>query len=342
MNNIYIGIYMFFSTLRKTKKLFFMILISLICTIFGMLFFSGYYLYNLYHFSDNYEVSIDLNPEIENEKVISVLDQLKRLSVPEVKVYNSDINNLIGSYNVLWDEKIYCGKNLEYDETEAKILMSIEKIDFVKDGESPIGMVTEVDGDKAEISGVINILDDVDFILPMKFFINKYGSTNIKLCFPIHPGSAKVKKLKEILDNNEGVVREYNTSSVNPFTSSEFMNVFVLIILIFTASLANLFFIIYYWVMKAKKTYKILAVCGSDRRSIKTIIATQSVMLCFIAEIVANAIFAVFNQLIKEYDVIYADAYGSYIVISLILMGILLGFSCILANNAVKTDEIYR
>ena len=123
------------------NSLFFIVLASMSLSVFGMLFYSGYFLYSYYRFEGGSKITITPAPDSSGEEICQLLSQLKSTGYTTKQVQllpdNLEDGMITGEYNQQWDKKVLVGKNYSFDENQPYVIMPEYMVNFVENGESP-------------------------------------------------------------------------------------------------------------------------------------------------------------------------------------------------------------
>lgn len=342
----YLAVLNLMNLLRYRNRLIVVIVISISASVFGILFYSGYFLYSYYEAADGSVVVMEIKKQTEKTAIWNLIEKMWNVETETKKIYilpNEDETELIGAYNRNWETGSFLltGRNFLYNENTASVMMAEYLVNSVEDGEIPIGKKIEFQGSLFEVVGIVSFTEYDTLFVPIKYFVSQYNTKTIKYSYSKPLSNANKEKIKEIVENSNIVTSYSIKNNNNPFMSKDFLSVFFQIILIFMVVVVNAFSMTYYSVMIFKRTYRIYAVCGASKRDIRTIVLMQNILLIFISIVIGNFLYIICKNMIKIYDLVYQGSYMVYIMVSAIVFLALLSFAYLLAQKVVKTDVIY-
>lgn len=343
----YIAAINLFNMLKYRSRLILVVVISISVSIFGILFYSGYFLYTYYEAAGGSSIIVEVAPETEKNEVWKLVEQMWMVGAETEKIYvvpdESDGIQCVGAYNKNWEAGrfLLIGKNFFYDENTASVIMAEYLVDSVEDGDIPIGRDMVFQESVFEVTGIVSFTEYDAINVPVKYFVTHYDTNIIEYSYAEQLNSVHKEKLEEIVADSSIVVNYSILNENNPFMSEEFVTVFFQILLIFMIVVVNAFSMAYYSVMLLKRNYRIYAVCGASKKCIQAIIVIQNALVILASVIMGNAIYIIGKNMIKEYGVVYQGNYSIYVGISLIVFVVLIIFAYLLAKKAVKTDVIY-
>lgn len=343
----YLAVLNLMNMLRYRSRLIVVVVISISASVFGILFYSGYFLYSYYEAIDGSIVVMEMEAQTEENAIWNLIEKMWNIETETEKIYllpnEQDETELVGAYNRNWETGSFLltGKNFLYGENTPSVIMAQYLVDLIEDGEVPIGKNIEFQGDVFKVVGIVSFTEYDTFFVPIKYFASQYHTKTMKYSYSKQLSNANKEKIKEIIENSN-IVASYSIENANnPFLSEDFMSVFFQILLIFMVVVMNAFSMTYYSVMLFKKNYRIYAVCGASKKDIRTIILIQNIVLIFISVIIGNLLYIICKSMIKGYGLVYQGNYMVYIGVSAIVFLALLVFAYLLAKKVVKTDVIY-
>ena len=331
--------------LKKGNHVFFIVLISMSLSVFGMLFFSGYFLYSYYESEMGSKITITLHPGTSGMDVLQLLSQLKtkNYETQQVKITTekTDDFGVTGEYNRQWNKSILNGKNYTLNEDRPYVIMAEYTVDFVKNGESPIGFRLK-DKEEFQVYGIVPYTENDGYCVPIQYYALHYPTETVRYCYAQKLDKKAVQKIDTTLKNSSAVATYHIVRAANPFLSTYFMEKFVQIVLIFSVIIINIFCMTYSWIIHFKRDYRIYEICGADKNCIVGIIMVQTIILMFIGVFTGNFLFFIVKTGVKHTTLVYQKSYVPYRGISLLLMVILTLFSSVLAKKVTKTNTVYR
>lgn len=331
--------------LKKGNHVFFIVLISMSLSVFGMLFFSGYFLYSYYEAEMGSKIDITLHPGIPGTDVLQLLSQLKEKNYVTQQVQmtagETDDSGVTGEYNRQWNKSVLDGKNYTLDEEHPYVIMAEYMVDFMKNGESPVGFHLK-DQEALQVYGIVSYTENDGYCVPVRYYALHYPTETVRYCYAQKLDKKTVYAINTTLKNSSAVADYHIVRTANPFLSADFMEKFVQIVLIFSVIIINIFCMTYSWIIHFKRDYRIYAVCGADKKSIVGIIMVQTIILMFAGVFAGNILFFIGKTGLKHTTLVYQKSYVPYLEISLLLMMILTVFSWFLAKKVTQTNTIYR
>lgn len=331
--------------IENGNRLFFIVLTSMSLSVFGMLFYSGYFLYSYYSSEDGSKITITPAPDSSGEEICRLLSQLKSAGYTTKQVQllpDSSGNGMItGEYNLQWDKDILLGKNYSFEENRPYVIMPEFTVDFVENGESPIGFQMEEDAD-LHVYGIVPYTETDSCCVPVNYYAMHYPTGKINYRYAEKLDKKTVRMLEGILENSRVVDSFRIIRSSSPFLSTDFMWQFVQILLIFSVMVINIFCMAYSWIIHFKRNYRIYAVCGAAKTSIVGIIMFQTFLLMSASVLAGNILFFICRILLKNTSLVYQQSCLPYVEVSALLMVILMIFSVLIAKRAAQADTIYQ
>lgn len=332
--------------IQSGNKLFLIVLFSMTISVFGILFYSGYFLYNYDEASSGSKLSVTVQTQAESREICNLISELELQNIDFQRVNlfppESEESKIIGEYNLQYNSQILLGENYSLHEERAYIILAEYMVDFIEDGELPIGKHINVDGYDFEILGIVPITDYDYYLVPIDYYAQNFPVEKLEFLFSRKLTKSEEQSIRNLIEDKQFVIDYKIRKSSSPFASSDFITIFVQILLIFVTVIINIFCMTYYWIMHFKKNYRIYAVCGAGTGSIIEMILIQTIIIMFSGVVLGNIIFSVFMAFTTKYELVYQKEYTSYLVVSIVVFSILVCFSFVLAKKATKTDVIYR
>ncbi|MCI8592586.1 MAG: hypothetical protein HFI88_09640 [Lachnospiraceae bacterium] len=332
--------------LVSKNKLLFIVFFSIALSVFGMLFYSGYFLYSFYEAGAGGRIEIKLTDPADRARVAGLVEILEKDGLPLEKLYltedGSDGITVMGGYNREWDDHMLCGRNHTLTEDAPSVIMAEYLVDFVEDGETPVGMRTEKDGAEFTVSGIVPYTDVECYVLPVRYYAGHYDTDRVTAWYKNNLSPAEGRNLREALQREGGIETLALANSRNPFLSSEFVSEFVQVLLIFSVMVINAFCLAYYWITGFKKKFKIYAVCGARKKDIVKIAVLQTSMLMMGGTMLGNVFFVICKLAVRPFGLVYQGSYFPYGIVSLVVLAVMLLFSDLLAKKITGTDMIYH
>jgi len=332
--------------LISKNKLFCIVFFSITLSVFGMLFYSGYFLYSFYAAGAGGGIEIEMKDTADQAGVTGLVELLEKAGPPVDAMFlseaGSDGISVIGGYNREWDGHMLCGRNHTLTEGGPFIIMAEYQVDFVEDGEIPVGMHTESDGVEFTVSGIVPYTDEDCYVLPVRYYAGHYDTDRVTAWYKNNLSPAEGRNLREALQREGGIETLALANSRNPFLSSEFVSEFVQVLLIFSVMVINAFCLAYYWITGFKKKFKIYAVCGARKKDIVKIAVLQTSMLMMGGTMLGNVFFVICKLAVRPFGLVYQGSYFPYGIVSLVVLAVMLLFYDLLAKKITGTDIIYH
>lgn len=348
IKKVHLALYNIISMLRANNRLLILVMFSISVSVFGILFYSGYFLYSYYTAVGGSSITIELSPSVEREKVWHLVEQISKIESETEKVYllpeKVEEVAVLGAYNSKWNDESFLllGNNHSLGEDTPSIIMAEYMVKNLDDGKVPVGLMIECNGEYYQVTGIVSYTEYDGFQLPIKYYALHYDTKVIELSYSNQISFSEKKFIKEILDNSIIVERYSVGNNNNPFLSEDFLSVFLQILVIFSIVVVNAFSMAYYWITHFKRNYRIYAVCGASKQMIQNIIIVQNLVVMFVGVIIGNIVYVICQSIVKDFGLVYQGNYDVYVGISAIVFVILIIFSIILSSKVVKSDVIYN
>ncbi len=114
------------------------------------------------------------------------------------------------------------------------------------------------------------------------------------------------------------------------------------ILLIFVVSIINLFTIIYFWIIRSKKTYNIYLICGCSRAKIIYLTVARSFIVILIGIISGSIIFSLFAGVLEKFNLITTENPLLYLLVIALIIAVTLVFSIAAAIKSNINKDIYH
>ncbi len=171
-------------TAVHNKASFFIVVISLTVTAFGVLFYSGY-IYDVsaerrINYGDDLKIIVSAKASPQNIKdIVSKIEsagdvQSTLVSLKEPTGQNGE-RDIVGEYNTLYSNRILFGRYFERtEETGVMVLPEYYVGEIAGYNESPIGKTIEVSNSEITIVGVVSVLFTDYLVVPVDYYINNF------------------------------------------------------------------------------------------------------------------------------------------------------------------------
>ncbi len=346
MNKYYLACYHLKSMIRSGSRLFYIILLGISVSVFGILFYSGYFLYPYYQAAEGSKVTIDLKPSAAKREVWEIVSGLELTDCPVDYVFllpeNPNLAEMAGGYSSRWNRRLMLGKNYGLNERRPLAVVAEYEVDFVEDGESPVGKVVNCQGEAFLAVGMVTFTEYDCYMVPVKYYALHGQTASIQYAYQKRLSYAQRNSIQRLLKASDRIEDFQIENNRSPFFSSDFMLSFMQILLIFAAIVINVFVMVYFWIIHFKKNYRIYAVCGAGKKEIHKIAMFQTMVLLSFGVVAGNIIFIIIRYFVRGYELVYQDGYGAYVGVSLFVLLFLAIFSFFVTREAVATDMIYN
>ena len=246
VKKVYLAINNIRLMLKNKSIMMLIIFTSITLSVLGILFYSGYFLYDYYQSQTENQVEIYLQKSTQSSDIIRVIEELslKEKDISDMCVSNGKLSEgkLIGEYNKTWKEHMLVGQCYSINDNRPYLLMAEYQVDNIEGYEKPVD----------------------NYILPVYYYINNYPTDYIMIKYNNRKNSSKIEKT---LAQNT-IVKKYNMKRSTPFLSEDFMGAFVQILLIFAAVIINVLCMTYAWLSTFNRKFKIYAICGATKKDI--------------------------------------------------------------------------
>ena len=330
------------------RATFFIVIFSLIITTFGVLFYSGY-IYNVsmerrIDYGEKLELYVSADSSTQDLKdIISKIEHeqdIQSILVSYEKPTQQDgTYDIVGEYNKLYSERILSGKYFERDEKNGVVVLPEYSVGEIAGyNEFPIGKTLELDNTNLTIMGVISFLSTDYLVVPVDYYIENYSTEYICCTY----NNSIQNNLYEELSADTNIESICVISQKPILFTTSFWIEFGQILLIFTASIINLFAIIWFWIVSNKRTYNIYSICGSSKAKIICLITGQSFMVIFTGTILGAGLFSVFANVLGKYNLIATENLLLYLLVTILMLCITFLFSIIVTIKSNISNEIYH
>jgi hypothetical protein len=341
MKKIYLATNNILGLIRNNSLILYVIFIGITLSVFGILFYSGYFFENFYSSQVSEKVYFEIKKNADKDKIKELLKKIKVNDDNVMTIYVSDDNpeecKVVGGYDYSWNNRMLVGKVNSIDSEEPNVIVAECSLEVLDSAVSPIGNEVVCDNDKFSISGIAPFTEYDNYVVPVTYYINNYDVRYINVHYRKNIRTGELRKALRISE----IVKDYKVKKNIPFTSEDFVSSFIQILLIFSVVITNVFCMTYYLMKKFKKKFTIYSICGATPKDILVITVIQTLIIMICGTVVANILYALFISCIKDYGIVYCKNYLPYFITSLLVMIILIIFSVLLAGRTTKEDTIY-
>lgn len=310
--------------IRESRSVFIFILTGIIASSFGILFYSGYFMYN--HYDTYYACEVDITTDNNNSseelkqlvKTIISENSFNTLVMSEKDSGFSD-TDVLGVYYGKIENFLLTGSEYTSDETEPIAFLSediVEQLDYHR---NITNEKIVYDGKTFTVSGIHRSF--YSFCVPPLYYIENYDVNNIH----VELDDIISDNLRNYLDSSDIEYRITNNES--PFNSSEFIISLSLIIIIFSLSFVNILMMFSFWNIKMKQTFTVYYIYGCSRLKKFFIVSGQMFFISFTGTIIGSILYACVYKPLGKLKIVYSDDIKAYIPIFLIILAVLLAFS---------------
>jgi len=213
--------------IRNKTILFLIITISFAVSVFGILFYSGYFAYSYYDVlgGEACRIEISLKPSTHAKKVSDIVESLTGLaSEAVISIIASDgyINRnyvngntlpAIGKLNKLEKEQVLLGRYFQDNENTPVVLLSESCAAVLDIPDSPIGETITLDNIDFTIIGIL-FHAEYAYILPLDYYIENRPTTRISILYNRDVSQAEMRNI--IKTFHEHIVEYSLTKQASP------------------------------------------------------------------------------------------------------------------------------
>lgn len=331
------------------------IISSIMISIFGILFYSGYFLLDYYSANSSKESMILIQSENETdrsniEKTVNYLNSIEKpiiMSVSlypdvytETKGYSSNEARIIGKYDINYNSALLCGDNFSILSNTNEVLVDSFSISNDKYTYAPIGEEINIYGNTFKIKGIFSPGYETDYIVPISYYATNFTTKSIIINFS-NCSNNDIDLIKTELENLLKSSDIICTKNANPLKSIDFLSQFFQILLIFCISFLCIFLMINFWVAKMKQTFSVYAVCGCTPKKKMRIIMIQLFMVFSLGTVLGFSFFISFLKLLGKLNLVSTITIMDYVIIVIIVLIILCFYSLLFAIKKSKEKDLY-
>ena len=341
--------------LIENKALFWLVIISMSVSTFGIFFF-GDYLVQYYkniesQKGDNFYIEGKWQTS-EKENLILAIKKLNFTDISQIICERTSDNieeqsevKIKGEFHSNYKNRMLSGDLPLWDEEQNKIVIdefrAADIADEISENEKIIGQQIDIGEQKYEVVGICSITDDDELIVPIVNYIKNYETDYVEISFKHSLIPKDKEKIENLFSGNKAV--SYGWSYVKePWQNSKFLLDFVQLIGIFVIIGINVLMPIQYLLYKNKKKYCIYSICGGADKDIRKIIFWKIFIHIFIGIILGVILEIVFKSTIGNVDWLYKGDWKFYSYLFVTVIAIQVITVCILNYRMNKGIEIYR
>ncbi|MCR5629176.1 FtsX-like permease family protein [Eubacterium sp.] len=332
--------------IKYNKVTFIVVSVSMMFVTYGVLFYAGYIAYGYEKEQSEIYFDVYLNDGITKEKTAKLCESLRSDSIIQMVVadskdnYESDDNStIVGEYNKSYDILRIVGKPYGLNDTGKGIVVDeILVEDKSCNGKTVIGEKIKINDEEFPIKAVVSFKDYLTISTSIKYYINNFKTHYIKLGY----NNKKIKKhIIKILEQDKDVKKyDIEESSAVIFNLS-FWGRFAEILLMFCVIIINTFMIISYWIKQQQSVYNIYKICGASERMVHFLEICKMFCILSISSIFSLIIFFVMKKWMVSKGLV-ANMNLFYVEICMVVLIILLLFTCVAVNKEHKKSTIYH
>ena len=337
--------------ITQKRMLLIIIVLSFAVSVFGMLFYSGFFAYSYYDWLKGEVCRIELS--IQNsasvDRVYEIISRISGLSpdavisivVSEGEVSKSNyvsgkIIPVIGKYDVLEGQQILLGRYFERDEKSPVALLSESCAAVLAIEDNPIGStIHHEQGDYTLVGILFN--SDYAYIIPVDYYIEHYQVTNITILFNENIERNEVEKVSS--DFNEIDDCNY-VKQASPFLSTSFLPSLIQILLVYSFTLLNIVLVILLWQKGNHRRYAIYRMCGMRDFHLYLLIAFLITITSFIGMILGYGVYLLVLPVFESLDIVKATL-NDYAIITAFVFILVFVFANIYSIRTVRNIAQY-
>lgn len=323
----------------ESKSMFFYILLGVIFAVFGIFFYSGYFINSFYNTNFTNELYIS----IENINIGEIQDLMNSIvgevGFENVVVYNDpdyeDNISIVGMYDNKFESHMLCGESYSLDTDIPCAVLSEYSMDRLDIHKNITDEKIEKNGDVFEIIGISKTA--FGFCVPIKYYINHYPFKYINVKFNNRISDNLMNSLIRYNYNYELIKNE------SPFESIEFMTSLFIAIAIFCLSFINIIMFFSLWNIKMKPSFRVYYIYGCNKITKFLIVSGEFFLVSIIGTLISFGLFMSVYKLFGKLTIVYAENIVNYLYVLLLIIFILLIFSLYFGwKNAIKQRQFFR
>jgi hypothetical protein len=327
------------------------IVLSFAVSIFGMLFYSGFFAYSYYDWlrGEVCRVELSIRQSTPADRVYEIISSMSVLSpdaVISVVVSEGHMNNnkyvsgknipVIGKYNVLESEQILLGRYFERDENAPVALLSENCAAALDIEDTQIGMTIQNEQVDYTLVGIL-FNSDYAYILPVDYYIDHFQVTSITILFNENIDRHEVEKV----NSNFYEIDDCNyIKQASPFLSRQFLPSLIQILLVYSFTLLNIMLVILLWQKGNHRRYAIYRICGMSDFHLHLLIAFLIIFTSFIGMVLGYAVYLMFLPVFESLNIVKATL-NDYAIITVFVFILVFIFANIYSIRTVRNIAQY-
>lgn len=337
---------------QQKTILFLIILISFAVSVFGVLFYSGYFAYSYYDSLKGEVCSVEvlLRPLTSSENVREIISDATKLSpeaVISVIAADGDINNnyvpgntipIIGKYSTFEKEQVLLGRYFDKNENEAVVLLSEMCASIIGIPNSPIAKIITIGQKDFSIVGVL-FNSELAYILPLDYYIDNYPVTKISVLYNQNISFAEMQSINK--EHSDSIADYTFVKQKSPFLSISFLPSLIQILLVYSFTFINILLVILLWQQCCLEQYKIYYICGIQEKQLFFTILFQIINTSLIGIIIGLVSYIGLLPLFESLSIVRESLFDCLIIVGIIVM-IVIVFSAIYSKKTVRRLGTYK
>jgi hypothetical protein len=338
--------------IHQKKILFWIIIMSFAVSVFGVLFYSGYFAHSYYGSREGEvcSVNIRLHPLLPEKNVNDIISDIIGLfseAVVSVIVSDGDINSnytagniipIIGKYSTLEKEQVLLGRYFHENENNPVALVSESCAAVLDISEFPINEIVTADQNKLSIIGIL-FNAEYAYITPLNYYIENYHVTKISVLYNQNVSNSDIQQL--IKKYNGSITNYTYQKQTSPFLDKTFLPLFIQILLIYSFTFINIMLVIALWQQHCLRRYKIYYVCGIQDRQLSFTIMLQIIFTSLLGILIGFASYLGLLPLFERLEIVKESFFDSLLIVCIVLL-LVIAFSGVYCKKIVKKLEIYK
>lgn len=324
-----------FKMYKESKSIFIYIILGIITSVYGIMFYSGYLMTDFFSQTNNYELTVNLNM-YNKETVYDIASEImnsKSLEYISLSSDSVDSNGIkiTGMYDVSFSQHILYGNFYNINDTEPQVIISDYTAKMLGYTGVLMGKKIDINNEIFEIIGIHSFTDDICF--PPYYYIENNKVTKLKANF----NNKLSEKTLSFLDNNKINYELKNNSNI--FSSPVFLLNFIIVMMIFSISFLNIIALFSFWKIRMKNTFMAYHICGCGNKEKIMIISGTLILIILISSFIALGLFLISFPKLVNFKIISDLPSVNYIYIFLSVVIILSLYSVLFGIHSTKTKS---
>ncbi len=323
----------------ESKSMFFFIMIGIIFAVFGIFFYSGYFMNNYYNTTFINELEISLSEKSDVNKLLDLSNKIEeekgfvRIIASNGQEYEDTVD-VVGMYEKNLKEHLFCGEGYFLHEETPCAVLSEYSMEILGYKRNIIGESIKKDNYFFKICGIHR--SAFGLCVPMDFYINNYPVKKLYAEFDCPISDDLISILES--DNYEYLLMQ----NESPFDSTEFLTSFFMIIAIFCISFINILMVFSLWETKMKPSFRIYYIYGCSKIQKFFIVSGEFFIVSIFGMLLGIVLFLLLYETLGKLFVIYTGNYTNYIFIAIFVLFILLLFSIYFGyKNMIRQQKLF-